>query len=180
MAQLRDKKSTNEQSINRVFHQGMSINTQNLIFFQFAVNCLSKLLRMTKKTPTASNVDEHISRLNHPLQDVVQALRKIITGSDQQVGEHIKWNSPAYYYNGPMGAFAAKTYERDLAVLHLHKPNQILMVFPTGAKIADSTGTLEGNYEDGRRMITIRNYQELEAKSHQIQSIIKNWLSQVI
>lgn len=135
---------------------------------------------MTKKTQAANNVDEHISRLNHPLQDVVQALRKIITGSDEQVGEHIKWNSPAYYYKGPMGAFKPKTYQKDLAVLHLHKPNQILMVFPTGSNIADSTGTLEGNYEDGRRMITIRNYEELEAKSHQIQSIIKNWLSQAI
>ncbi len=37
---------------------------------------------------------------NHPLKDVIQAVRDIILAADKRVGECIKWKSPTFTYNG--------------------------------------------------------------------------------
>lgn len=135
---------------------------------------------MPKKTQISQSIEDYYDTLEHPMKDLLFALRKIILGADSSVGEQVKWNSPSFFFTGEMEEFDAKKYLRDIVVLNLHKPNLILMVFPTGNRIEDHEGVLEGKYEDGRRMISIRSAEDLESKSHAIQSVIKNWLSQVI
>lgn len=53
-----------------------------------------------------------------------------------------------------MKPFDPKEYKRDIVVMNLHK-GKILLVFPTGARINDGTGILEGKYTDGRRVVII-------------------------
>jgi hypothetical protein len=43
---------------------------------------------------------------------VVEAVRKIIVSADKQIGEHIKWNSPSFFYSGEMKPFNPKEYKR--------------------------------------------------------------------
>lgn len=132
---------------------------------------------MAKSSTSDSElVTEIIQKLEPDFASLVEQLRKLILKTDKEIGEQIKWNSPAFYYTGKMKDFAPKEYKRDLVVLNLRK-GQVLMVFPTGASIMKNTEILEGDYADGRRMITIKNKEELNKKEKAIQLIIKEWLS---
>jgi len=66
--------------------------------------------------------------LNHPLKNVVQALRKIVLSVDEEIAEQIKWNSPSFYYTGAMKPFDPKEYKRDIVVFNLHKNDCVLLV----------------------------------------------------
>ena len=57
--------------------------------------------------------------------------------------------------------------------------NGILIVFPTGSKIKDTSGLLEGNYSDGRKIATIKDLEDAKAKKEALQNAIKDWLSAI-
>ena len=131
---------------------------------------------MSKPTPT-EQVTSYIAKMGAETAQTMQAIRETILETDNEIGEHIKWNSPAFYYTGEMKEFDAKEYKRDLVVYNLRKNGDVMLVFPTGATINDTTGILEGNYTDGRRMVTIKNKADLEVKKQALQTVIKQWLS---
>ena len=110
------------------------------------------------------------------MKNTVEVLRQLILSTDSSIAEQIKWNSPAFFYTGEMEAFNAKEYKRDLAVFHLRKKDQVLIVFPTGAMIPDTTGILEGDYTDGRRMITIHSAADFEQKKDRLQDVTREWI----
>lgn len=118
---------------------------------------------MSKPTPN-EQATQHIAKMIPQVAQTMQAIREVILECSPEIDEHIKWNSPAFYYTGEMKAFDAKEYKRDLVVYNLRKNGSIMLVFPTGATINDTTGILEGNYTDGRRMITVTNITDLQNK----------------
>jgi hypothetical protein len=132
-----------------------------------------------KKEPANASVAEYMQKLDHPLTDAIEALRQIILHTDKEIGEQVKWNSPSFYYTGEMKPFDPKEYKRDIVVFNLHKKEYILLIFPTGAKIKDTTGILEGNFTDGRRMVKIESMKEVKAKEKALQTVIKEWLKLV-
>lgn len=123
-------------------------------------------------------VDEYITGLNPGEQEIVNALRQLLPAIDPQIREHIKWNSPAFYYAGEMKAFDAKEYKRDLLVVNLHR-GKILLVFPTGAKISQSSGLKGKDYPDGRKIITLETRSELEKIEQKLHAGITDWLNQI-
>lgn len=123
-------------------------------------------------------VDEHVSKLNPEEQEIIHKLRNFILDIHSEIREHIKWNSPAFYYNGEMKAFDAKEYKRDLLVVNLHR-GKILLVFPTGAKINEATGLKGKNYPDGRKIITLETVSDLEKIEPELQNGITDWLNQI-
>jgi hypothetical protein len=134
------------------------------------------------KAPKKSDqeqVSELIEKMDHPWKEIVEFLCRTILDISSDISEQIKWNSPSFYYNGEMQPFDPKEYKRDLVVLNLHRNNHILMVFPTGAKITDTTGVLEGSYTDGRRMIKITSLEEAKTKAAHVETVIKVWLELV-
>lgn len=124
-------------------------------------------------------VNAYLSELNHPLKDVVIALRKEI-GSIKQIEEHIKWNSLSFYYSGEIKNFNVKEYSSDLVVLNLSKKEYVLLVFPTGAKITVTNNLLEGNYTDGRKMAKILSIADLKNKKTELHLVINDWLSKIV
>lgn len=132
---------------------------------------------MTKDTHNPQAVTAYIEAIEHPLKNVVKDLRQVILDAHESIGEQIKWNSPAFFYTGEMEVFNAKEYKRDLAVFHLRKKDHILIVFPTGALIPDDSGILEGDYTDGRRMVTIKSAEELKEKKDKLQRVIREWIA---
>lgn len=135
---------------------------------------------MAKSKPTGREVvHSFYEKLEHPLKDVMVSLHRIIMETDAEIGEHIKWNAPAFYYTGNMPAFDAKTYQRDLVVFNLHKKEYILLVFPTGARIQDPSGFLEGTYPDGRKTAIIRSAADLMHKAADLRAVIRNWLDTI-
>lgn len=128
--------------------------------------------------PLAETVDAYLQKLDAPLAEMVEALRQVILDADPQVGEQVKWNSPSFYYTGEMQPFDPKEYKRDIVVMNLHK-GYPLLVFPTGAKVSDASGLLEGNFKDGRKMATFRDLDAIEARKEDLQQVIRAWISLV-
>jgi hypothetical protein len=90
--------------------------------------------------------------MKHPLKRVVEELRAIILGADSAIGEEIKWNAPAFFYTGIMADFDPKQHRRHVVVFNLFKKDCVRLVFPSGARIGDTSGLLVGDYADGRRL----------------------------
>jgi hypothetical protein len=123
-------------------------------------------------------VSGHIQKLDPDIRKVIELIRQIILGTDKDIGERIKWNNLSFYYTGEMQPFDPKEYKREIAVFNLFK-NRIMLVFPSGAKINDQTGFLEGDYKDGRRLIVFKDMDDVIFKKNALQKVIKVWLSLV-
>ena len=121
-------------------------------------------------------VTEHISNLPQTIQPAVEYLRQLILSINTEIAEHIKWNSPAFYFSGEMKPFDPKEYKRDILVMNLRN-DKIMCVLPTGIKIEKNTDILEGKYTDGRRMINFKNLEDIKAKEKQLRNAISEWLN---
>ncbi|MDI1354868.1 MAG: DUF1801 domain-containing protein [bacterium] len=109
---------------------------------------------------------------------MVNAIRKIILGADPTIGERIKWNNPSFFYTGEMKPFNPKEYKREMAVFNLYK-GRIMLVFPSGAKVKDTSGILEGAYKDGRRIVIFEDMADVKAKAESLKSVIIKWIKLV-
>ena len=128
------------------------------------------------KSSEPGEVDAYMQGLTHPLANVVEALRKIILSTDREIGEEIKWNAPTFFYSGEMKPFNPKEYKRHLVVFNLFRKDCIRLVFPSGARVNDKSGLLEGDYADGRRLALFHNMEEVISKKAALQSVIRQWL----
>ncbi|MBS1501092.1 MAG: DUF1801 domain-containing protein [Bacteroidetes bacterium] len=126
----------------------------------------------------AEEVTVHIQKLEPGLGKVIEKLRRIILNTDKEIGERIKWNNPSFYYTGEMQPFDPKEYKREIIVFNLFK-SRIMLVFPSGAKINDTTGFLEGDYKDGRRIHIFKDMDDVLTKEKTLQHLIREWLKLV-
>jgi uncharacterized protein YdhG (YjbR/CyaY superfamily) len=133
-----------------------------------------KPAKLTDKEQVAA----HIAKLDPDIALVVQAVRKIILETDSLIGERIKWNNPAAYYTGDMKPFDPKEYKREIAVFNLHK-GRVMVVFPSGAKVNDATGLLEGNFPDGRRIAIFKDLDDVASKAAALRGVIQTWIAMV-
>src|SRR5688572_6687194 len=120
-----------------------------------------------------------LQTLDSPKREIAEAIRQVILSTDAAIGEQVKWNAPAYFYTGEMAAFNPKEYKRDIVVFNLRQKDHVLLIFPTGATIPDTTGLLQGDYTDGRRMVKIYNLTDLQAKAPDLQTVLKLWLQTI-
>lgn len=80
---------------------------------------------------------------------------------------------------GEMKPFDPKEYKRDIVVFNLRK-DRVMLVFPGGAGVKDPSGLLEGDYTDGRRLITaLKHMDDVKANELALQAILKEWLKLV-
>ena len=132
----------------------------------------------SKKLSDQEQVTEHIRKLDSEFGKVIEAIRKIILSTDKLIGERIKWNNPSFYYTGEMKPFDPQEYKREIVVFSLYK-GRIMLVFPSAAKLKDTTGLLEGDYKDGRRLVILKDMNDVKAKDKALQKVIKEWLKLV-
>ncbi len=129
------------------------------------------------KLSEPEKVEAYMHDLKHPLAEVVEALRQIILKTDSEIGEEIKWNAPTFFYAGEMAPSNPKEYKRYIVVFNLFKKDCIRLVFPSGAKVDDGSGFLEGDYADGRRLALFSNMDEVRSKKTKLQQAIRKWLA---
>jgi hypothetical protein len=129
------------------------------------------------KPSEPDKVDAYMKGLKHPLAEVVEALRRVILSTDLEIGEEIKWNAPTFFYTGEMKPFNPKEYKRYIVVFNLFKKDCIRLVFPSGARIGDTTGLLEGDYADGRRLALFHSVSEVKSRKGDMQRAIRQWLA---
>ena len=122
----------------------------------------------------SEQVSAYIQKLDAPVAEIVNYLRSVILKTDKQ----IKWNSPSFYYTGDMKPFDPKEYKRDMVVMNLSR-GRILLVMPTGDKVKDVSKILEGQYADGRKLVTIKDMADAMSKEKELQKVLKAWLALV-
>jgi len=137
---------------------------------------MKKTAELLTKASEPDKVDAYMKKLKHPLVEVVEALRRVILSTDSEIGEEIKWNAPTFFYAGEMQPSDPKKYERYIIVFNLYQKDCIRLIFPSGAKIKDSAGLLEGDYADGRRLAFFHNMEEVKSKTKPLQQALKKWL----
>src|SRR5262245_35629595 len=86
-------------------------------------------------------VDEFMSKLDHPLQPVVEAIRSTILSADPPITEGIRWNSPSFYRDGWFAT--ANTRGKDSVIVVLHMGAKVKDNSTPGMSIEDNTGLLE-------------------------------------
>src|SRR5450432_2201672 len=123
------------------------------------------------KLSDEEQVTAHIKKLEPELGKTIEVIRKIILSTDEEIGERIKWNNPSFYYTGEMKPFDPKEYKREIIVMNLFK-GRIMLVFPSGAKINDTSGLLEGDYKDGRRIAILKDMKDVKSKEKALQKVI--------
>lgn len=124
------------------------------------------------------SIKAFIEKLNPTLAEIVEYIRQVILNTDPEIGERIKWNNPSFFYTGEMKEFNPKEYKREIVVFNLFK-GRVMLVFPSGAKVNDTTGLLTGDYPDGRRLIIFKDLAEVKSQEEALQNVIKTWLSMV-
>jgi hypothetical protein len=135
---------------------------------------MAKAIKLTD----TEQVTAHIKKLDPSLGKIIETIRQIILHIDKEISERIKWNNPSFYYTGEMKPFDPKEYKREIAVFNLFK-ERIMLVFPSGAKVNDRSGLLEGDYKDGRRITIFKDLKDVRSKEKLLQAIIKKWLTLV-
>jgi len=128
------------------------------------------------KPSEPEKVDAYMQGLKHPLADVVEALRRIILSTDREIGEEVKWNAPTFFYAGEMKPFNPKEYKRYIVVFNLYRKDCIRLMFPSGARVSDESGFLEGDYADGRRLALFFNMEDVKSKQISLRAVIRKWL----
>lgn len=131
---------------------------------------------LSTKESEPEQLDAFLRTLKHPLKNVVEELRAIILGADCAIGEEIKWNAPSFFYSGTMQAFDPKEYKRHVVVFNLFKKDCVRLIFPSGARIADNSGLLSGDYADGRRLASFSGIDEVRSQKAALERVIRKWL----
>lgn len=136
---------------------------------------------MAKTAPIndASSVIAYIAKLSDDQASLVQAIRQVLLSADKKVAEHIKWNTPAFFYLGDIPNFDAKKYDRDIVVMNLRAKDHVLLIFPTGERVKNVSTVLEGDYTDGRRMVRIFDAKDLKTKEKDLKKVIKAWIATI-
>jgi hypothetical protein len=137
---------------------------------------MTKVSESVTKESQSEKVDAYVASLKHPLAQVAKNLRRIILSISNEIGEEIKWNAPTFFYAGPMKPTNPKEYRRYIVVFNLLRKDCIRLVFPSGAKVKDSSGLLEGDYADGRRLAMFYNVKDVRSKEKALRAVITRWL----
>lgn len=134
---------------------------------------------VTIKLSDQEQVTQHIKKLEPSLGKIIEAIRQIILSTNKEIGERIKWNNPSFYYTGEMKPFDPKEYKREIIVFNLFK-GRIMLVFPSGTKVKDASGLLEGDYKDGRRITIFKDMDDVKSKERALKKVITEWLKLVL
>jgi hypothetical protein len=110
-------------------------------------------------------VDAYMRDVDHPFKAEMQAVREIILGVSPKIAERIKWNAPSFYLGEDLGAFNPRATE------YAH----LILLFPGGQGMQDSSGLLEGNHKD-RREAKFYSLDDVKSKKRALEKIVKGWV----
>jgi hypothetical protein len=111
-------------------------------------------------------VDAYMRDVDHPFKAEMQAVREIILGASPKISERIKWNAPSFFCGEDLGAFNPRATE------YAH----LILLFPGGQGMDDSSGLLEGNHKD-RREAKFHSLDDVKAKKRALEKLVKGWVA---
>jgi uncharacterized protein YdhG (YjbR/CyaY superfamily) len=123
---------------------------------------------MAKKTTDSEQVEQYLSKLEHPMKAEIEALRTIIKGANPKISERIKWNAPSYFYQEDLLTFGPPA----------RKPDEILLVFHHPAVVKISSELLQGEFKD-RRLAIFKSMDVVEANRDELSRIINEIIAEI-
>ncbi|MEQ8687641.1 MAG: DUF1801 domain-containing protein [Imperialibacter sp.] len=114
------------------------------------------------KLSEAEQVSNYMETLDYPLKAEVETLRTIIKTAGS-LSERIKWNAPSYYY------------KEDFVTFNLHDKRAIRLIFHHPTIVTIKSDILEGDWKD-RRIVYIKNAEDVSSKKAELERIVKEWL----
>jgi hypothetical protein len=111
-------------------------------------------------------VDAYLRDLDHPFKQEMEAVRAIILEASDKLAERIKWNAPSFHYKEDLGAFNPRATE------YAH----LILLFPGGGGMDDTSGLLEGNHKD-RREAKFHSLDDVKAKRPALEKLVKRWVA---
>ena len=124
-------------------------------------------------------VDDFMKKLDHPLINLMQYVRKVILSADASIGEGIYWNAPTFFYTGKMEPFEPKEYKRYIVGFNFYKQDALRLVFLRGAKASDPNGLLTGTFKDQRKIASFQNIEQVKKAEADLVNIIKELLEKI-
>ena len=126
-----------------------------------------------KHSKLNSEVTAFLNSLNHSLRDGIECLRSIITSTDYELTEAIKWNGPNYSFNG-----------EDRITIRINSQRQLHVVFHRGAKVKEplEERILNEKYdiliwkENDRAIASFGILDEIQKNSKIIRKIVEKWI----
>ncbi len=115
---------------------------------------------MTNRNP---QVDEHLQKMNHPLEREINRVREIILSIHPDIQETIKWKVPTFMYGGNIASF-------------MNAKKFVSLMFHKGASFKDKYGLLEG---EGKvtRVARFQDMEDIEKKKKALMAIIEEWIA---
>jgi len=111
---------------------------------------------------SSKKVEEFMVKLDHPLKEVMTALRDTIMKVHPEITEDVKWGGPSFYYKGDIATFSLRL--KDTATLIFHQAE----VLPHGTVLETAP--------KGKAYAKFKSMAEVEAKTEEFQAIIKEWV----
>lgn len=119
-------------------------------------------------------VMDFLNKLEHPLKQEIEEVRKIIISVNENITEHIKWNAPSFCVNN-----------EDRVTFNLQGKGFFRLIFHCGVKksghagndplFEDTTGLLEWLAGD-RAIIKLIDKKDIEAKKDQLGAVVARWI----
>jgi hypothetical protein len=108
------------------------------------------------------DVNAWLAELEHPLRDVLIAVRSIFLEADERITETIKWKSPTFMYEG------------NLASLDPKARKHVAVLFHRGAEIPGDHPLLEG---EGKlaRYTRFQDMASVEAGRAELVAVVRAW-----
>ena len=124
--------------------------------------------------PLPDNASAFLTALDHPLKADIEAVRKLILGTDPAIADGVKWNSLSFRHTD------------WFATVNLRSKDVVQLVMHTGAKtkdnpklkIPDESGLLVWLAKD-RALATLGAGKTLKANAKAFEAIVKAWIKYV-
>lgn len=108
------------------------------------------------------DVSSWLAELEHPLKDVILAVRTVFLEADERIAESIKWKSPTFSYEGNLASIDPKA-KRHVAVL-----------FQRGAEIPGDHPILEGESKLAR-YARFPDMDTMDARRGELAAVVGAW-----
>ena len=112
--------------------------------------------------PSDPEVERWFAALDHPLKEVIQAVRAAILTADDRVTESIKWQSPTFSFAG------------NIASINPRARRFVSLMFHRGAEIPGRFPHLQG---EGKlaRYLNFADLAEVEALGPELSALVRSW-----
>ncbi len=118
-------------------------------------------------------VDRFMDALEHPLKDEIARLRLAILDSNDEIGEHVKWNAPSFVYAG-----------EDRVTFRLFPEDRTQLVFHRGSKVKPDAGEFAFDDETGllrwvakdQAVVALREVAGMEAMRPALVGLVNRWV----